>query len=563
MSYLVLARKYRPQTFDEVIGQEYITKTLKNAIDSKRVAHSFLFFGPRGVGKTSIARILAKALNCEKGPTADPCNKCRHCIEITEGSSPAIIEIDGASNRGIDEIRDLREKVRYMPSTGRYKIYIIDEVHMLTNEAFNALLKTLEEPPEHVKFIFATTEMDKVPATIASRCQKYNFRKLTVAEIVGLLSSILKKEKVNVDPQVLSVIARNADGALRDAESILDQVISYSEGEVKLEDVEKLLESVNREMLFSFAKTLLDKSTQGALKGVDEIFRSGYDPVLFVKYLAEYYRNLLIVKVTQTPEDFMEMIDPEEIKTLKAVAPLVTETRVINTIKILTELLERMKHSSYQRVLLEVACVKITRMDSLLSLPEIINRLEGLSSGGMDLSNEIREPVSEEPSSVKEILELPAEKTASTTSSFTDIEEADMTGDDSENLKRIVKNWPVVVETVKQKSRSLAPVLASAVPFKFEENKVYVRIASEYLADNINNSADKIKEALKEIFKKPLALVTVLKEAGTEGIKPEKSFTAPSTKTQTDKREPSDPMVKSALKGFGGRVLKKDEHGKV
>jgi len=560
LSYLVLARKYRPQTFDEVIGQEFITKTLKNSIEAKRVAHSFLFFGPRGVGKTSIARILAKALNCENGPTPNPCNKCRHCTEITEGNSPAIIEIDGASNRGIDEIRELREKIRYMPSTGRYKIYIIDEVHMLTNEAFNALLKTLEEPPEFVKFIFATTEMDKVPATIASRCQKYNFRKLTVTEIVGLLSAILKKEKVTVNPQVLSLIARNADGALRDAESILDQVLSYSEGEVKLEDVEKLLEAVNRELLFLFAKTLLDKNTQGALKTVDEIFRSGYDPVLFVKHLAEYFRNLLIVKITKTPEDFMEMIDPEEIQTLKEAAPLVTETRVMNIIKVLTDLLERIKHSSYPRALIEVACLKITRMDSLISLPEIINRLESLSAGEINISQENPAPSLNSAVPAKAALSAPLERAPAAVYSFTDIEEADLTGDDAKNLERIIKNWQGLVDTVNQKSRSLGPVVASVTPFKFEENKIFVRVPSEYLADNINNNSDKIKEALKEIFKKPLALVTVLKEIKPAAAQYEK---APAVKVQNEKREPSDPAVKTALKLFGGCVVKKDEHGKI
>ena len=263
MSYIVFARKYRPQNFDDIEGQSHITTTLKNAISQGRVAHAYLFAGPRGVGKTTTARILAKALNCEKGPTVKPCNSCRLCEEITQGSSLDILEIDGASNRGIDEIRNLRENVKFAPSKGSFKIYIIDEVHMLTSEAFNALLKTLEEPPKHVKFIFATTQVYKVPPTILSRCQRFDFRRISAKDIFKNLKMIIKAEKLSVDDDVLSLIAKCSDGSLRDGQVILDQIVSSVKGKVSLSEVSKMLGVIDEEVISGLAGALLEKNPAG------------------------------------------------------------------------------------------------------------------------------------------------------------------------------------------------------------------------------------------------------------------------------------------------------------
>ena len=555
MSYIVLARKYRPQTFDEVVGQEYITKTLKNAIEAKRIYHAYLFAGPRGVGKTSIARILAKAINCEKGPAANPCGKCNSCKEITEGNSPDVIEIDGASNRGIDDIRDLREKVKYAPVKSKNKVYIIDEVHMLTNEAFNALLKTLEEPPQHAYFIFATPEMSKVPLTIGSRCQKFNFRKLSVTEIVNNLAEILKKEKIKVDPKVLGLIAKNSDGALRDAESILDQVISLGGGEIKYEDVELLVGSVNDELLRSFSSDLINKNTEGVLVKIDELFKTGADVFHFVAALIEYFRNVLIVKLAKQTDNLMDIADAAELKALKEVAEKLAVDKILNIIKILTSLLEGLKYSSSSRILVEVAAVKITRLDELVEIGSMLNRLDELQQG-MSSNKQTYVPVQ---GGVKATLS--AEPSGGDLK-ISDIEEVELSGEGDEGLEKITKNWQVLVEKVKETKRIFASVLSSVSPVGFAKDTLYFEIRDDYLRSQLEleSNLSVLKEAFKEIFKKDIT-VSIKKMSAQENGSEADIRPSGSEKRVIDKKV--DPIVKAANSLFGGRIMNKDEHGRL
>ena len=297
-SYLVLARKWRPQVFEEVLGQRHITQTLQNAISQRRVAHAFLFAGARGVGKTSTARILAKALNCDTGPQVNPCNHCANCQEITNGSSMDVIEIDGASNRGIDEIRELRENVRYTPAKGHYKIYIIDEVHMLTKEAFNALLKTLEEPPPHIVFIFATTEPHKIPATILSRCQRYDFKRIPLREIRESLKRIVGQEEIQISQRGLITIAQESEGSLRDAQSLLDQVIAYGGKNIRDEDIAEVLGLIDRKILNDTVEAIADKDVARCMEIIEHVYHFGYDLQHFCRELLQYLRNLILIKVT-------------------------------------------------------------------------------------------------------------------------------------------------------------------------------------------------------------------------------------------------------------------------
>ena len=336
--YTVFARKYRPQNFDDVIGQEHCTTTLKNAISKGTIAHAYIFAGPRGVGKTTTARILSKALNCNSGSTPNPCNKCTNCKEIMQGNSLDVLEIDGASNRGIDEVRTLRENARYVPSSSRYKIYIIDEVHMLTKEAFNALLKTLEEPPSHIVFIFATTHPQKVPQTILSRCQRFNFRRISLEDIINTLKYIIEKEDVKIEEKALILIAKKADGALRDAEGMLDQLASYSDAIIKEEDVRNVLGLPGEDVFFDMQSYIINGKTKEILTLIQQLTESGISSEEILTGFIEHLRSVLLVSTNIN----VGILDEEKEKYTKASSKL-TANVILRIMRFLLEAKKEMR----------------------------------------------------------------------------------------------------------------------------------------------------------------------------------------------------------------------------
>jgi len=325
MSYIVLARKYRPQNFKEVYAQEHITEILQSAIATNRIAHAYLFTGPRGVGKTSLARILAKSLNCVNGPTTTPCNACSNCLEITAGTSPDVIEIDGASNTSVDDIRELQRELLYPASSSNYKIYIIDEVHMLSKNAFNALLKTLEEPPDNVIFIFATTEPQKVLPTIISRCQRYDFKRIPIASIVQRLQEISILEGIKIDSESLYLIARKADGGMRDALSLMDQAISYCLNNITIDKVRQIFGMIPNQVYQKFLTLIYDKDTQGLINELHLIFEQGIDLQEFIANMQEFVRILILRKLQVQIKD----INPDELSLFDELAELFGQNKLL------------------------------------------------------------------------------------------------------------------------------------------------------------------------------------------------------------------------------------------
>ena len=407
MSYQVFARKYRPQTFDDLVGQAHVTRTLRNAVEQNRLAHAYLFVGPRGIGKTSTARILAKALNCIHGPTTAPCGVCDNCKEIAGGNSLDVLEIDGASNNGVEQVRELRDNVRYAPAKGRYKIYIIDEVHMLSSQAFNALLKTLEEPPEHVKFIFATTEPQKVLPTILSRCQRFDLHRIPANLIAQHLQFIAGQEKITLEPAAAHAIARGADGGLRDAESMLDQLVAFCGETIAESDVLNVFGLTSEQTVARFTERILRGQTSEALAVLDEQAAAGKEMMKLMSDLIAHLRDLLVYKVK--PDALAEEAGPELQSSLGEEAALVETDRLLELIEQFAEAEGRMKWAPNKKLHFEVAIIKAIQTLNQVTLTEVIDNLAALRDGSGSASVSKAAPAAKKPAPQ---VEKPGEKPA-------------------------------------------------------------------------------------------------------------------------------------------------------
>jgi DNA polymerase-3 subunit gamma/tau len=383
MSYLIYARKYRPKTFEKIVGQPAVVQTLKNAITANRVAQAYIFSGMRGVGKTTLARILAKALNCKTGPTVTPCNDCDSCREIDGDHSVDVLEIDGASNRGIEEIRALREAVKYKPLRSRYKIIYIDEVHQITKDGFNALLKTLEEPPPQTVFIFATTEFHKVPATIVSRCQHFEFKKIAQKEISGLLQKIAQEEKITISPHGLSLIAQASEGSMRDAQSLLDQAVAFSGQDISDDNLKEILGVIGRDLLFGGSSLILGQDAAGVFFLVEKIAERGHDLRAFYKDLVSHFRDLLLVRSVEDVRDLLPF-NPEEIAALRDEAGKATEEELLRFLHVLQEAESGLRYSSQPQIYLETLLVKLCHFRKIVPLRELIEAVAQMKGEAPD-----------------------------------------------------------------------------------------------------------------------------------------------------------------------------------
>jgi len=548
-----------------VVGQEHVTTTLKNSIDSARVAHAYLFTGPRGIGKTSTARILAKALNCEKGPTPNPCNKCPSCEEIAKGFNMDVLEIDGASNRGIDQIRRLRENIGLSPASSKYRIYIIDEVHMLTTEAFNALLKTLEEPPAHVKFIFATTQPHKVPLTISSRCQKFDFKPISANILIDKIKQIAAAEKVKITTDAIEIVARSAEGSLRDAESILDQLISFSEGQIEAGGVISLLGLVSSRALFDLSRSFLDKNPKRALELVGGLIDEGKDVFQIVNDLLVQFRNLMLIKVKgETGSIEIEQIMKEE---LVGLAKDFSFSDILYAFDLLARTRYAMKQTPHSRTSLEMAVVKLAQTSSLVNLEEILQRVsrleEKISSGGAEpvaFSEPPKEGGVEAPALRDEghRATLGSGRTCSAVSHPRRDKTEGAKEEEKEGLglERIKKVWPGVWEKVKKEKMSVAAYLREGKPSGFEKDILTIGFPAKFsLHKEVLEEAKNrklIEKALKELFGKEIKVrFATVESVGSQPSQP----AAVSKKGASPAEKIDEPIIRSAIKIFKGKLI--------
>jgi len=480
MDYQVSARKYRPATFHDVIGQPHVVQTLSNAIANKRIAHAFLFSGTRGVGKTTMARILAKALNCEEGPTATPCGTCTTCSEITQGTSVDVIEIDGASNTSVDDVRELRENVKFTPFRGAYRIYIIDEVHMLSNSAFNALLKTLEEPPSHVVFIFATTEIHKIPATILSRCQHYNFRRIPKSEIVSRLRYVVDQDGISMEDRSLGSIARAAQGSMRDALSLLDQAIAYGGKTVRHSDLEVLLGAIPQEHVRMMIRAIVTQETAAAISTIAQLLDQGHDLRAYCTELVEYLRHLLVAAVVP-PQGLQRLIDlsEDELRQIGEDAKAFSADQLQELFRLFSQAEDGLRLSAHPRFVLEVTAVRATRLGRITagSIPAAPPRVGTESAPGFPGRQTPVTPQPPRAPTQKQPAQSPPSHAAPSTHPSVGATSPSRNMANSPPAPPSVPgpavlNWEQVLDRVEAQQPNLAPFLSVGTPVAVQDGEV-------------------------------------------------------------------------------------------
>jgi DNA polymerase-3 subunit gamma/tau len=527
--YVVIARKWRPSTFDEVIGQEHVTRTLTNAIQSGRVAHAYLFTGPRGVGKTTVARVLAKSLNCADGPTAAPCGTCPACREIALGTSMDVMEIDGASNRGIDEIRNLRESVRYAPVGGKKKVYIIDEVHMLTQEAFNALLKTLEEPPPHVVFVFATTQPLKVPQTIVSRCQRFDFRRIPAGLIAERLKQICDTEGYKCDSAALGLVSQRADGSMRDAQSMLEQVLAFSGGTATEEDIRPIIGLRGSETVARIAAAVIAGDEAEVLRLTGDAFDGGIDPLDLVGALTEWIRYLLVFSIDPDTRELQGLTDDTR-GTIADQAKDMNTQHLLTLLSMIADAEDKIKRASHQRYLLESVILRMANVKSIARVSDIVEMLNRADGGGIiPASGGAKAKAA--PKQARPKPEPPHRK-ARMTSGTADL----------------VSSWQEVIESLRETKVSLASILDLCEPPEFLEGIYWLQLPTAFHESQVLKGQN-LRILTEEVRKLTNNSVTI------------------KTKVKTDERIESpgiddiasvvdnDPVIKSLAESLGGKVV--------